>query len=192
MPRPTFKNPDIAVFALYLLGGATDNVNHEDLAVKCWEMAPERFSWLRHPYPNADSVRRELSRAKQRKPARVAGGRDGGWRLTEHGVRWVKHNKTGLEASVARPTSEPSRKKELQENLSKLRATAAYQRFSQEGTACALSESDIGSILNVNIDTPKTIVTRRISTLRANATQAEDNDALNFLKALENVVSSNG
>ena len=45
-------NRELVVFGLSLLGGSTDRVHTEDIAVKCHEMFPDSFSWTKYPqYP---------------------------------------------------------------------------------------------------------------------------------------------
>jgi len=44
------SNIHIAVYALTDLGGAERTVPSEDIAARCYELAPERFGWRREPY----------------------------------------------------------------------------------------------------------------------------------------------
>lgn len=43
------SNIDIVVYALYVLGGWRERIHTEDIALKCFEIAPSRFSWVKYP-----------------------------------------------------------------------------------------------------------------------------------------------
>ena len=46
-PQNGLSNHEIVTLALYLLGGDTQYVDTEDIAVKANEVAPGRFTWRR-------------------------------------------------------------------------------------------------------------------------------------------------
>jgi hypothetical protein len=82
----------VVTLAVYLLGGDQHAVDTEDIAVKAHELAPNRFSWRKHPDQiNLELVRVYLSDAK--KPgngALVDGSGRVGWTLTASGLKWAK------------------------------------------------------------------------------------------------------
>jgi hypothetical protein len=58
MPTIELSNVDIALYALYKLGGDTALIRTEDVALKCFQLVPERFSWKKYPaYPELDPAR---------------------------------------------------------------------------------------------------------------------------------------
>jgi hypothetical protein len=72
-------NVAIAVYALRILGGATQFVHTEDVALKCFELVPERFSWRRYPqYPDGAPARFALEDAKKPKYGHLTDGNRGG------------------------------------------------------------------------------------------------------------------
>ena len=92
-PLERLSNWRIAVLALYSLGGATQRQHQEDIAVKCHELAPRRFSWERYAFPNLDIVGKALRDAKHRKNGElIAGDKRIGWLLTPDGIDWASSN----------------------------------------------------------------------------------------------------
>jgi len=68
MVENTFSNTEIVTIAVYLLGGASNYVDTEDIAVKVDELAPGRFTWRKYSDQiNIDNVRKRLSDAKNPK-----------------------------------------------------------------------------------------------------------------------------
>jgi hypothetical protein len=49
MTEPVRANRELVVYCLYVAGGATERVHTEDLALKCWELFPDSFSWTKYP-----------------------------------------------------------------------------------------------------------------------------------------------
>jgi len=69
-------NRELVVYCLYVVGGATERVHTEDLALKCWELFPDSFSWTKYPnYPDKDIVRVALTDARKEKYGALVSGR---------------------------------------------------------------------------------------------------------------------
>src|SRR5687767_12516037 len=91
-------NVDIVVYALAILRGAERTVHSEDIAAKCYELAPSRFSWRLAAYrdkgwPDKYIVKTALEDAKKEHSALVEGAytldtAKDGWRLTPKGASW--------------------------------------------------------------------------------------------------------
>ena len=101
-----YNNWEIAVYALFLQGGLSRHIHTEDVALKCFELAPDAFSWVRHPqFPDKDIARVALTDARKSGRGTLVSGRAGqgkrgsgsadgtaatdGWILTEAGATWV-------------------------------------------------------------------------------------------------------
>lgn len=56
---------DYALAALMRVGGNAKMVDLEDIAVEAYGLAPDRFRWRRHDFPNLELVRVMLSEAKR-------------------------------------------------------------------------------------------------------------------------------
>ena len=84
--------PEVAAVALFLLGGATNVIDTEDIAVKAHAIAPGRFAWRKYPdLVNLELVRVALSDARKRENrALVSGKGKSGWSLTPAGARWCE------------------------------------------------------------------------------------------------------
>jgi hypothetical protein len=79
------SNIDIALFALYRRGGAQHPIETEDVALECWRLAPEKFSWKKYPqYPESEPARSALFDAAKPKYGKLVRGRNKrtGWMLT--------------------------------------------------------------------------------------------------------------
>ena len=62
----TLSDKDIAVYALYILGGWRQRIHTEDIALKCYQLAPSKFSWVKYPeYPDVAPARFALEAAKK-------------------------------------------------------------------------------------------------------------------------------
>src|SRR5208283_3350016 len=60
------SDKDIVLYALYILGGWQKRVHTEDIALKCYELAPSKFSWTKYPqYPDITPTRFTLETAKK-------------------------------------------------------------------------------------------------------------------------------
>ena len=95
------SNPRIAVLALHALGGATTRRTTQDVALRCFMMAPRRFAWKNHPsYPSDKTAFDALTDAKKARYGKlVAGGGKDAWILTPAGIAWCSEHEFG-QASV--------------------------------------------------------------------------------------------
>src|SRR3989442_2068952 len=85
-------NWELAAVACFLEGGATKLVHTEDLAVRAFQLAPQRFCWRKYPERiDLDIARVSLTdAAKAKNGALVQGSKDSGWSLTQGGIQWVE------------------------------------------------------------------------------------------------------
>ena len=65
-------NWEIAVYTVYILGGVSKRIHTEEIAMKCYELAPESFSWIKYP-KNADKevARIALTDARKEKYGKI-------------------------------------------------------------------------------------------------------------------------
>ena len=131
--KNSFSNIEIVTLAVYLLGGNTNFIETEDIAVKSNELASGRFNWLKYPDQiNIEKIRTSLSDAKKQKNGSyILGLHKDGWRLTEGGLNFSKKRINDLEhVNISRP---PINKKEIAYyNREKIRmlSTKAYEKIS--------------------------------------------------------------
>lgn len=128
--------PFIVTMAVYLLDGGRQPADIEDVAMKCHELAPGRFSWRKYPEQiNLDYVRRELSRAKNAEfGALIKGSMTDGWTLTPAGLEWASKNREAVEAidlhkthSVSRTKSGDDAKRDRER--ARINSTIAWKRW---------------------------------------------------------------
>ena len=104
------SNIEIAVFALFVLGGWQTRILTEDIAIKCFELAPTKFSWINYKhYPDLMTAWYALGDAEKTKNGRLVIGESerkkskstiGGWRLSDEGIKWIESNKDRIESSL--------------------------------------------------------------------------------------------
>lgn len=78
----------VAVAALHLLRGAVLRRDTEDIALKCFELAPRRFGWRSHP--QLAPARAALRAARRADRGALVSGDHSGWLLTPAGVSWCE------------------------------------------------------------------------------------------------------
>jgi hypothetical protein len=92
--RKGLSNHEIVTLVVYLLGGDTQRVDTEDIAVKANELAPGRFTWRKYrDQINIDTVRKRLWDAVT--PAKgeyLSGSEKQGWILTAAGLNFATQN----------------------------------------------------------------------------------------------------
>ena len=93
---------DICLYALVDAGGDVEFVTTEDVAVKTFEIYPERFGLIGYPhFPDVDSVRVTLTDLRKEKHGSlVEGSRRRGWRVTSSGARWMAVNRRKVSAAI--------------------------------------------------------------------------------------------
>lgn len=128
---------DLAVLAVYLLGGDQRSVDTEDIAVKCNELAPGQFNWKKYTDQiNLKLVYTCLSDAKKPRCGQLLlGSGRKGWRLSPQGLEWVtshrKHllNQHGIElnTNLASAGSIDTVRREREKN--RLKSSAAWKNW---------------------------------------------------------------
>lgn len=97
----SLANHDVVTLAVYLLGGASQPVHTEDVAVRANQLAPGRFTWRKYPDQiNLELVRVYLSDAKKvQKGSLLVGSGSGGWLLSVNGLAFARKNLPRIEAA---------------------------------------------------------------------------------------------
>lgn len=168
-PLERLPNWKIAVAALYALWGATARRRTEDIALRCFEMAPRRFGWRGHP--QLEPARVALRTAK--KPASgafVTGTDAAGWLLTEAGRAWCETHLEGLPDGLrARGWSALT-----------VREARALRRFARQPLFARWKRGErdfapyeVADSLGFPADAPPVTVRRRLEELLAAARTAE-------------------
>ena len=79
---------EIVALAIYMLGGQSEWVDTEDVAVKADELMPGKFRWRKYEDQiDLNNIMISLRHAKRESNGRlISGSVDRGWRLTEAGI----------------------------------------------------------------------------------------------------------
>jgi hypothetical protein len=128
------SNHEIVTLAVYLLGGDTQYVDTEDIAVKANEIAPGRFTWRKYSDQiNIENVRAFLSDAKKEKNgAFLRGAGKDGWLLTESGAAFAKARVDSLEnVDLSRERLSVKDRRWLQHERARMLGSEAFTKFSR-------------------------------------------------------------
>ena len=190
------SNREVVVYALYLLGGATTRQHTEDIALKCFELLPSAFSWVKYPqFPDKDIVRVALTDAHKEKFKVLVEGRTGqsrgqyrrrdqrprtdGWILTDSGFRWVEENLQRLK-QIGELTRD-----HRQQNLKFLRRVRQHDAFKSFETLGDEFEPSIGALaelLRCRTDADPDVWEERFDKISKNAKFAGQADILAFVE----------
>lgn len=178
MPGPVRANRELVVYGLYVAGGATERIHTEDLALKCWELFPDSFSWTKYAqYPDKDIVRVALTDARKDKYGALVSGRvEGhaagashsepeGWLLTEKGLAWIKEN-LSLFGDDAANRERKAHRQLLLRRVKELKTSDLYRRFVQSSAAFSPSIGELAAFLRCRVDANEAVWERRLADIR--------------------------
>ena len=165
------SDKEIVLYALYLLGGWQKRVHTEDIALKCFQIAPTKFSWVKYPeYPDIAPARFALEAAKKPKHGALVKGeserkrtvkRVGGWMLTANGLQWIQANKELIEKYLGKhvPTGErlPADRK-----LKELLGSVAFKKFINDGEQTEISHAEFAESLVCTVNTRSEVLKDRL------------------------------
>lgn len=143
------SNIDVVVLATYVAGGALRKIDTEDIAIKCHEIAPGRFSWRKYPQQiNIELIRIRLSGAK--KEGLLSGSQSGGWMLTAKGAEYVERELHGLARGASSRTSISSADRSWAAGERKrLLSTSAFKKYGA-GKEDAITAIDVGEFFRID------------------------------------------
>ncbi len=170
------RNIDIVLYVLYLLGGWQERIHTEDIAIKCFELVPSKFSWVKYrQYPDIMTVWYALGDAEKKKyGALVVGGSErkkgsgkdkfGGWRLSDNGVRWLNENKFRIERAMQIAIAPNDR---LFENrrIKSLIQSKALKEYLKEGESANISLAEFAESIVCTVNTKPKIMSERLDQL---------------------------
>jgi len=182
------SNRDIVVYVLYHLGGWQKRVHTEDIALKCYELAPSKFSWIKHSeYPDLSAAYHALGDAKKLKYGALVKGESektrasiGGWMLTADGIKWIEANKERIEKYLGehRPIGDrlPADRK-----LKELLRSAAFRKFRTYGEQAEISHAEFAESLVCTVNTRPEVLNDRLEQLYSVAEKLEKEDVKNYV-----------
>jgi len=181
---------DIVVFALYLLDGWQKRVHTEDIALKCYELAPNRFSWVKYPqYPDLRTAYFALGDAKKQKYGALVKGESerkktiksiGGWMLTASGIHWIKINTARIEKYLDRQTPIGARLPG-DRKLKELLGSAAFKKFTGLGEQAEISHAEFAESLICTVNTGAEVLNDRLEQLYSIAEKLKREEVKNYV-----------
>lgn len=191
MPTEKITNMDIAVFALYSLGGVNRKVHLEDIAQKCYEIAPGRFSWELPQFrgaPDKLAAYYGLADARKKKAGELIksfGSRGTGkkYQMALAGIQWMKNNEPRItQALKLKSSAAPLR--QVRDALRTAKSESAFKKFRANGAEC-LSVYDLADFLGSSLETSPSRIREKFSEMKNRAEFAEDPEIATFLSACE-------
>ncbi|MGA2514448.1 MAG: hypothetical protein ABSG37_12650 [Candidatus Limnocylindrales bacterium] len=149
---------DYALAALLRLGGNAKMVDLEDIAVEAYVLAPDRFRWRRHDFPNLELVRVMLSEAK-RGGHLVLQDRKG-WMLTVEGAGRAALVLDRINAGAVVHRDDSLRRQDLAE-IARMEGHPAYEHW-REGGMAAVDAVDLGDLVRCSASTPVKLFVDRL------------------------------
>ena len=148
-PDATLGLIDYVLAALLRLGGEAGVVDLEDIAVEAYRLAPDRFRWRRHDFPNLELVRVTISDANKRGTQLVIYDRKGR-KLTVDGARRAGEVLRRLDAGVVVQRDDALRRQDLVE-LARMEVHPAFIHWSR----CeAIDLVDLADLARCSTSTP--------------------------------------
>jgi len=182
LTKVRFSKRELAVVAVFLLGGDKKFVDTEDVAVQASKIAPRAFAWRKYPDQiNLELLRAVLSDAKKKQfGALLHGTGTRGWRLSDAGVIWARGKGQAL-LSKGQPDIAPwagsSDARRSDKELQRVRASAAWAQWSAGGTV----DPDAAKLL-LRIDDYATPEMRDQKVARLRSAIMADEEAARFLE----------
>jgi hypothetical protein len=196
-----YPNRELAVYALFLLGGDTRRLHTEDVAIRCFELFPTSFSWAKHTnYPDKDIVRVALTDARKDRYGAFVEGRagqnrghsaktqrgpvDDGWILTTNGIRWVQDHREDLETLSGAGQVKEHRQATLRQ-IRRLREHPLFVSYSEAPAKFAPTIGELADMLRCRVDAGHEVWARRFEQVRRQAESTEQRDVIAFIARCE-------
>lgn len=198
VPVSPLPNREIVILALHLLGGATRTVHTEDIALKCFEIAPDSFSWTKYTqYPDKDIVRVALTDARKEKYGALVDGRSGqkrgqfqrtqrdpvtdGWTLTSAGVHWVEQNAERFRPLGVTEATKEHRQKTLQ-FLSRVKRHRVFKLYEDSPNRFFPTIGDLADLVRCRVDAEDGVWRDRFERIKKHAVALGNEHVIDFIQ----------
>lgn len=169
-PSSTPNNPELLIWALFLLGGSDNFIDVETLFIKSFELAPARLSWrTRQDIPDYKKCSKALQEVEDKKRSSLSHlfEKQGAYKrkLSNDGVEWITKYSTVL-ATLYSDGIVPSAS--VQEDSKALRTVTenmTFKSFLNDENA-ELSIYEISDLFRCLPDADKTIWKQRLDRVR--------------------------
>lgn len=184
------SNKDIVLYALYILGGWQTRIHTEDIAIKCHQLVPRKFSWVKYPqYPDIMPTIFGLESAKKLKNGALVEGeserkrtpkRIGGWMLTPNGINWIEANKKRVEEYLSKHEIIGDRL-HADRKLKELYRSKAFRKFIKNGEKTEISHAEFAESLICTVNTRSKILKDRLKQLHSIAEKLKKEEIKNYV-----------
>ena len=172
----------VARYALQKLGAELAPVHTEDVAVECFNLAPDLFALERYPeYPRIDTAYYALKNLKP--TGDVSGGLRDGWTLTRQGAEWLEENEPYVRQFLGTPVESRLADAASRADLDKVRTHKAFLDYAR-GREHKPSRQELADMLGCTVGSLPVTWRARFARLRALA-KSEDTVVERFLCKLE-------
>lgn len=186
------SNIDIVLYVLYLLGGWQKRVHAEDIALRCYKLAPSKFSWIKYPkHPDILVTYQALGDAKKPKYGALVKGKSerknppGGWMLTANGIQWIKANKSRIEQYLGKHIPMGDRLP-ADRKLKELFGTIAFRKFRDHGNQAEISHAEFAESLVCTVNTKAGVLNDRLEQLYSIAEELKKEEVKNYINFCRN------
>jgi len=192
------SNVDIALYALYKLGGASKKIHTEYIAAEAYRLSEERFSWTlpefrKLGYPDKTTVRYALESAKKQKLVKGRAGRDKGgresegWQFTPLGVEWFFKNGERIKNNfkLEKPISSVLPKHQAERFIKKMHAEKIFGLYREKKSLDEASIYDFADMLNCSPDASKEVMRQKFDLLKSTTITINDQEIRFFLDECE-------
>lgn len=195
------SNVDIALYALYKLGGVSKKIHTEEIAWEAYKLSKERFAWRlpefrRRGFPNKTLVYFALGDAKKKKYGKLVIGRAGGdvggqelegWRFTPQGVKWFLDNEKritdGLRQQKSISLDLP--RQQVERFIKKIHSEKIFKLYKDKTSVNEASIYDFTDMLNCSPDASKDVIRQKFDLLKSTALSINDQEIRLFLEKCE-------
>ena len=191
-------NYEVVTHVLGLLGGDVRKIPTEDIAKRCWEDYPDRFSWAHYrQFPDREVVRSALVDARKAKNGGLVKGRSGkgrgqataqsgtrgtdGWTLTEAGIEFFKNADADTETD--KTVGNKHRNSSLR-RIQALKGHKLWELFLEQGDQLVVDRVDLASMLRCRVNAPTSVWTSQFDRLQQDILGLKEREILPFLEVL--------
>jgi hypothetical protein len=182
------NNQDALVWALWLLGGADEEVDVEEIYLKCFEIAPARLGWRTRPdIPDYKKTSKALQSVEAKELPGLLHKPDSlHRRLTPEGIAWVERNEPTLQrlyggevpvAGSSQGAHEPLRRR--------LKSSDAYDQFRLEEDPGLL---ELAEAFECTPSSPDQVWTGRFVAAERAARVLQDDELADFVSVAKQIV----
>lgn len=186
--KSNLKSHEIVTLAVAVLGGDTNVIDTEDIAMKANEIAPGLFTWRKYKdQVSFDNVRRQLIDAtKDGNGSYLFGSVKLGWQLTEKGMEFCEREMGSIDAKTFR-TSRIDNKERMRLRLERerMKGSKAYVKFMNDEIS-QITKHDADAFFRIDDYVPNHVRENKI--LRLVNSFATDPELGHVVKAISQIV----